>query len=148
MNFKAVLILLFRIVLGAIFIFAAVGKIINPAGFADAIDNYRILPYILVALLAIVLPWVEAICGILLLLGKRLAGSSLIVVALNLVFIVAIASAIIRGLDIDCGCFSVGVAKAGYARLIEDLLLLAMAVFLFRESIKGDALAAENQDRI
>jgi len=140
---KKALMVVCRIVLGGVFVFAAVGKIINPVAFADAIDNYRILPYIFIPFLAIVLPWAEAICGVLLLLGRRLAGSSFIVVALNLVFIVAISSAIFRGLDIDCGCFSVGVAKAGYARLIEDLVLLAMAIFLFLESIKSDGLLAE-----
>lgn len=139
-------VLVCRIVPGAVFLFAAIGKINNPAAFADAVDNYRILPYIFVTLLAIVLPWMEAISGVLLLLGKRLAGSSLIVIALNLVFIAAIASAIIRGLDIDCGCFSVGAAKAGYARLLEDLVLLAMAVFVFREAIRGKGAFAENQD--
>ena len=125
-----------RIVLGGVFIFAAIGKIINPTEFAEDIDNYRFLPYMFVVLLSIALPWIELLCGILLLWGKWLKGSSFILIVLNIVFIIAISSAMIRGLNIDCGCFSLaGPAKAGISRLLEDIVFLAMAIIVFRKII-------------
>ncbi len=141
MKFKKMLLLMSRFILGAVFIFAAVGKIYNPAAFAGDIDNYRMLPYILVTLMAVVLPWIELICGVLLISGKWLKGSSFIVIIMNIMFIVAIASAMARGLDIDCGCFSVGssASRVGMVRLIQDFLWLALAVIVFRDAIKKRA---------
>lgn len=127
-----------RLILGTVFVFAAAGKIINPAEFAEAVDNYRLLPYVLVPVTAIFLPWVELLCGVLILAGKWLKGTSLIVLILNILFIIAIASAMLRGLNIECGCFSLaGSAKAGFMRLAEDMVLLLMSVFLLHRSIKN-----------
>ncbi|MBN1560036.1 DoxX family membrane protein [candidate division KSB1 bacterium] len=131
---KKVLLLFVRILLGAVFIYAGAGKIINPSAFADAIDNYRIAPYLLVTIMAIILPWVEVIVGLLLVLGRWLHGSSLIIILLNIVFIIAMSSAMFRGLDISCGCFSLGgdAARVGVIRLLEDVVYLLLAIVLLR----------------
>jgi len=52
------------------------------------------------------------------------------------VFIVAISSAMIRGLDIDCGCFAVGGggSQVGLMRLLEDIAFLAASCWLFAQS--------------
>ena len=63
--------MILRIILGVLFIFAGATKIGNPAAFADDINNYRMLPYILVSLMAVVLPWIEIIAGLLLVFGKN-----------------------------------------------------------------------------
>ncbi|MDZ7370398.1 MAG: DoxX family membrane protein [candidate division KSB1 bacterium] len=127
------LLLILRLILGVIFIWAAVGKIFDPAQFAENIDNYRLLPYFLTTLTAAILPWLELICGLLLILGRKVAAASLIIIVLNCIFILAIGSAVARGLDIDCGCFSAG-SKVGWVRLIEDFALLAVAVVIWREA--------------
>jgi len=130
---KNTLILILRIFLGAVFIIAGAGKILNPTEFAHDIDNYRILPYILVTLMAVILPWVEFIVGLLLVFGRFLYSSSFIVMGLNLVFIIAISVAIARGLDIDCGCFSLkaGASKVGVLRLVEDVIFFIIAAVIF-----------------
>ena len=61
--------LLFRFVLGYVFIYASIGKIINPFDFSIAIQNYRILPDSLTNFMAIILPWMELYCGLFLILG-------------------------------------------------------------------------------
>ena len=132
---KKIIFLISRIVLGVVFIFASIGKIIDPAAFAESIDNYQFLPYLFVTLLAIFLPWLELFCGALLIAGRWLKGSSFIIIILNVVFIIAIASAMIRGLDIECGCYSLGgSSKAGVLRLVEDVVFLAMGLFVFKEA--------------
>ncbi|MBD3290046.1 DoxX family membrane protein, partial [candidate division KSB1 bacterium] len=60
---------LLRWVIAALFIYAGVSKILDPATFAEDIDNYRILPYLLVSIVAVVLPWLEVLCGISLISG-------------------------------------------------------------------------------
>ena len=114
-----------RLILGAVFIYASLEKIQNPGGFAQAIYNYRMVPESLINIMAIVLPWLELICGILIIVGVFVRGSALLIGAMLAVFIVALSSALLRGLDISCGCFTLegGRGIAGKT-LIEDILLM------------------------
>ncbi|GFO59803.1 hypothetical protein GMST_21280 [Geomonas silvestris] len=122
-----------RIALGAVFIYAAVLKIADPVAFAGSVAAYRILPYFGSYLTAAALPFVELACGLLLVLGYRVRSGALIIGVLNLVFIAALASAIVRGLDIDCGCFKQGGEKTTpWAALARDLLFLAMTWFVLK----------------
>ncbi len=125
-----------RLILAAVFIVAGIIKIADPQGFATNIDNYRILPYPLVTVTAIVLPWLEVVLGMALLSGIWIRGASLWVVILNAIFLVAISSALIRGLDIDCGCFSTGGegTQIGIRKLLEDVVLLAGGLWLYVQS--------------
>ncbi len=95
-----------RLVLGVIFVYASWHKILDPQGFATAVHNYRILPVAAVNLFAIVLPWLELVCGLLLLAGLFTGGSTLLVGMLLIAFVIALGSALVRGIDISCGCFS------------------------------------------
>ena len=133
---KNIVLLIIRIILGAVFIYAGAVKIMAPSVFADSIDNYRMLPYVLVTLMAVILPWIELIAGILLVVGRWLTTSSLILIALNIIFIIALSSAIARGLDISCGCFSVqgAASKVGLLRLLEDAIYLIFSIVIFKSS--------------
>ncbi|MBD3291032.1 DoxX family protein, partial [candidate division KSB1 bacterium] len=113
-----------------------VSKILDPATFAEDIDNYRILPYLLVSIVAVVLPWLEVLCGISLISGKFKSGALFILVGLSLIFLIAISSALVRGLDISCGCFSTNneATRIGLTKLFENIALLAATVFLFHQS--------------
>ncbi|MDR3567649.1 MAG: MauE/DoxX family redox-associated membrane protein [Syntrophobacteraceae bacterium] len=96
-----------RLLLGAVFIAAGAGKILHPGEFAGIISNYQILPEQLVNSAAVVLPGLEMIIGVLLVCGFWLPGAVALADLLLLVFLAALASAAARGIDIDCGCFSV-----------------------------------------
>ena len=93
------LLLLSRFILGIVFIYASIDKIIDPAQFSDAIDNYHITPYSLNNLAALIIPWVELIIGLFLLLGVFLNGSSFIAILLLIFFIFIISQALIRGIN-------------------------------------------------
>ena len=127
-----VALLLARLLLGGTFLYASLDKIADPSAFARAIANYRLLPSGSEGFLAAVLPWVEALAGGLLLLGLMTAGASLVVAALSATFAAAIASALWRGLDVSCGCFTLqpGAATAGWGHVGLDLALLALALVL------------------
>jgi len=122
-----------RILLGAIFIYAALLKIADPVAFAGSVAAYKILPYFASYLTAAVLPFLELSCGLLLVCGYRVKGGALIIGIMNLVFMVALAAAIVRGLDIDCGCFKQGGAKTTpWTALARDAIFLAMTVFVLK----------------
>ena len=76
-------ILFFRLVLGGVFIWAGVLKVSDPLGFAQSIANYRAFPLALAFFLALILPWVEIICGLFLILGVLRRASAVILSALH-----------------------------------------------------------------
>ena len=124
--------LMCRIVLGAVFIYASWNKIIDPEAFARSIINYRILPPESVNILAIILPWLELVCGFLLILGLCTGGSVLIIAFLLILFFVAMASALMRRIDISCGCFSPhGDHTITVFFLLRDMVLFALALQVF-----------------
>ncbi len=94
-----------RLTLAAVFIYAGVVKANDIVAFAGQIANYQILPYAWNYLIAVILPYMELLCGILLLLNMRVRPAVLILFFLNIIFIFVLISAIARGFDIDCGCF-------------------------------------------
>lgn len=131
-----------RVILGAIFIYAALVKIADPVAFAGSVAAYQILPYFGNYLVAAVLPFLELSCGLLLVCGYRVRGGALIIAGMNLVFMAALASAIVRGLEIDCGCFKQGGPKTSpWIALARDTVFLAMALFVLRGEAKKDRLA-------
>jgi uncharacterized membrane protein YphA (DoxX/SURF4 family) len=125
------LITIFRILIGILFIWAAIGKILHPAQFAEAISNYRLLPTVAINFFALTLPWIELIVGIFLLIGFQIKPSSFITICLLIMFTSALAISLIRGLDIDCGCFTGTGARTITTALIQDIILLVMCIHVF-----------------
>lgn len=119
-----------QIILGSVFIYASIGKILHPNSFADSISNYKILPVFLINLAAIILPYIEFIFGVTLILSVRTKISAIILSLLLLIFISAILSTIIRGLNIDCGCFAKSINETEtynvdlWIIILRDILLL------------------------
>lgn len=125
---------LIRVILGALLIYASLDKLANTADFAKIIYYYRMLPAGTENLLAIFLPWIELITGLCLLFGKFTGGALLIYSALLVIFIIALGQALIRGLDISCGCFSVKPSTTSevWLRIIEDIVLLFFSINSYR----------------
>jgi len=123
--------LLARLIVGGIFIYASLDKITQPAQFARIVYNYHIMPGEFVNFLAIVMPWLELICGISVILGVYRDGGLLILNFLIVVFVIAITINIFRGVDLECGCFTVSARARGNALslLIRDIGLLVVSVY-------------------
>ena len=137
--FNPYLLLAFRLVLAAVFIYAAFLKIGKPLLFADEIRMYNILDvgpplYIM----AIALPWIELFCGISLVTGVFIRGSALTLLVLNVVFLVAVS---IRTAGVmneegigfmkvyfDCGC-GFGDTFA-WKKLLEDSIFFLLSLAL------------------
>ena len=123
--------LLTRLFVGGIFIYASLDKISHPSEFARIVYNYHLAPGNLVNLVAIILPWLELICGISVILGLYKEGGIAIISLLTVVFIIAIGINVIRGVDLECGCFTVSSKARGNALslLYRDIGLLAICVY-------------------
>jgi uncharacterized membrane protein YphA (DoxX/SURF4 family) len=115
-----------RLLLGFVFVYASIDKIVHPGEFAQSIYNYRMMPHSTLNLMAIVMPWLELICGVLLAIGVLWRGSAFLIGFMLLVFIIAISTALLRGLDISCGCFSV---EGGHGVAV-DLLVRDVLMFI------------------
>jgi uncharacterized membrane protein YphA (DoxX/SURF4 family) len=123
-----------RLVLGVVFLVAGAEKLTALDQFAHAISIYQIVPVSMVNLAALLFVWTEITVGVLLIAGGAVRGSALVAGAMLVVFLIAIFSAMARGLEIDCGCFvnkdgSAG-EKVGWPKVFEDVGLLAAALFL------------------
>jgi len=125
--------LLFRLMLGFIFIFAGIEKISDLSGFSNAIYNYKLLPISFINFIAIMLPWIELTSGILLLFGVYVKENSSIIAVLLIIFFIAIAISLARGLNIECGCFGTSNgSKIGVIKLVENLVLVLMCSLLIK----------------
>lgn len=127
--------LLLRLGMAAVFIAAAVPKIQAPDLFAISILNYQMLPPWGINTLALSLPWLELVVGVCLGLGLWRRACALVMAVLMVVFMIAYASARLRGLDIACGCFEVGEESAPTSAawvILRDSALLIAALVLVR----------------
>jgi len=134
---RGFLVLFCRLVVGGVFIYASLDKFQNPDAFAQAIHNYRLVPYSLLHLMAYLLPATELLAGLALVLGIGQRGAALLSGLMTLVFMMAISLALTRGLDISCGCFHTdGGHSVGVTLLWRDalLLLLCLPPLFFRET--------------
>ena len=126
-----------RLAAGGVFVYASAHKILYPAAFARDIYNYQLLPDAWINPLAIYLPWLELFCGLALISVRPLRrGAALLIGGMLAAFIVAIVSAMARGLDIRCGCFtSPGTHRLGWLNLALDAALLPLTVLAARRSL-------------
>jgi putative oxidoreductase len=125
-----ILLLVLRVALGGVFVYAAWIKLRDPWQlFAMSIDSYRILPLGAVELAAHVIPWMELAVGLMLIAGLWLRISGSIVSLLLLTFFVLMLRAYAKGMAIDCGCFGPGEAIS-WKTLLRDGSMVAAALLL------------------
>ena len=127
------LVLVSRIFIGLLFIVSSLDKIVDPSAFSGSVANYGLLPSWMPTIIATILPWVELLCGFAVLFGVFLRGSSLLLSAMLAIFTLAVMSALLRGLDISCGCFTQDPAAGhiGWMKVVQNTSLIALTLFLY-----------------
>ena len=126
------LLLLARFFLGFVFVYAAIEKINDPGSFAVSVHNYKLLPIFIINIIAVILPWIELTAGMMIIIGISVRENSFITSILMLIFIIAVSISLMRGLNINCGCFgTAGGSKIGIQKIGENLLLLLLSAYLF-----------------
>ena len=136
-----------RLIVAAVLIFAAVQKIWMPLEFARLIREYHLLPDQVLNLVAVVLPWLEIVCGLCFLSGLWLMGTAVLLSSLNIIFVIAIAyrawlimsSTGVGFFDLsyDCGC-GFGVVYIP-TKILENLLLVGMCLIILFAQRKRNA---------
>jgi len=129
---NTILILLVRIFLGGLFIIASLDKIADPAAFATSILNYKIVGPLLAMVIATILPSLELLCGLSLILGLYPRTSAILITLMLVGFTILIISALVRGLDISCGCFTQdpNASKIGYFKILENIGMIMLGILL------------------
>jgi len=93
-----------RFIIGGVFIYSGIAKLMDLQSFANAISQYDLLPQSLLAPVAIGLPSLEFLAGVGLIFNIR--GSLSAIFTMLLLFVFVLWYGILRDLNIDCGCFS------------------------------------------
>lgn len=127
--------LLARLVTGGVWIVAGALKVTDPAASIAAVRAYQLLPSSVAEAVGLTLPALELVVGLALVLGVLARGAGVVSALLFVAFIIGIASVWARGIEIDCGCFGGGGAKADAAssypwEIARDVALLAASAYV------------------
>lgn len=138
--------LIARLIIGSLFIFMGAKKIGDPFTFLKLMRQYDMLldAHVAMNFIAVVLPWVEVVCGVALIAGVLIRGAALTAIGMLLTFTPLIysrgmalfhegAAASICGVKFDCGCGSGEVYLC--AKLMENTGLILLSIYaLFSQS--------------
>jgi len=120
-----------RLYMGVVFIMASLYKIYEPYLFGLSVATYQMAPLELINIFAIVLPWVELFVGIAFIVGFWTRANGALIVAMMLMFLVALSWALSHDLQMSCGCFASQETadEIGIHTIFRDLAWLVLALF-------------------
>lgn len=129
-----------RLIVGGFFLYASMSKIPYPAQFAEATASYRLVPYWLLNPGAIVLPWIEFVCGLFLIIGFVSRASAVLIGLMLIMFNTMVLINMYWGAPITCGCYDTVGEPIGWKKILENALMLISLIqvyffnrlFLFR----------------
>jgi hypothetical protein len=132
-----------RLALALVFLAAAPQKIMAPAEFATSVGSYLILPDALINFTALTLPWLEIVVAILLVFRVWTGQALFLANAMLVVFLGAIVGAYLRGIDLNCGCFSSAptVSDDMVFYIVRDVIFVVLgltAAWLYRRGYDSD----------
>ncbi len=144
----AALSFVFRIIVGGIFLISGLAKISDPVRFILTLREFRLFPEMIIPFTAIYLPWLEFILGLFILVGLMYRTASLLLAFLIGSFTFSILSVIVRGIEVDCGCFGLLADMlhipdmADMKAVIRNLIFIGMNISIFM--IKKTVFSIEN----
>ena len=165
-NFRRAVILIARLVLGGIFVYAGISKIVFPnthlwpmfvlkfsvstnlATFAQQVESYKLLSPAGVDFVAHTLPFTEIALGLLLLIGWGLRLWASLITLIMLGFLTVVTRAYLLHMNINCGCFATPEPLTGMTVIRDSLfaaLALLMTIFAFIEARKTHPWAASEK---
>ena len=140
-----------RIIIGGIFIFSGLGKLLSPyQNFQYVIQAYQLLPSSGEILVAQVFPWIELSVGVFVFSGLWTAWSLKGALILFGIFITVVGQALIRGLPLEnCGCFGEWVHLKPQAVIVMDSAGLLLTVLLLRHILPSKKFSLDSYfDRV
>jgi len=131
-EFKKYSLELIRLILAFLFILSALQKFKSLETFALSVDAYQIFPAFLVNLITIIIPWLELFIGTGLLFKYKLQSNLIFYLFMMISFTILVFIAMIKGLDIDCGCFGESSTKVGVQKVAENMIIVLGNLILIR----------------
>ena len=122
-----------RLVIGGVFIYAGYAKWGGGIDFADSIAEFRILPAALIIPFMLSIVPFEIAAGAMVVTGFGKRVGVLGILLMTLMYVVALTTALARGITVNCGCFGTSVVGTSvWFDLGRDLVSLAGCVVLYR----------------
>lgn len=98
--------------------------------FASTLHHHRILPKWSIYAASRLVPWVEVIVALLLIIGELSIATSIVVLALFVIFLITETILVITKRATNCGCYGVAYPqKVDGASIVVSLVLVALAGF-------------------
>lgn len=133
MNLKIKKLLLdtIRLTLAFIFILASIEKLKNPYAFALSIDAYEVFPDLIINISTLLIPWFEMFIAFGLIFKFKLKANLILYNFLMFSFTILVIIAMMKGLDIECGCYGESSSKVGLTKLIENIFIILACSIIY-----------------
>lgn len=125
--YRSQALLLSRILGGGALLLAGLIKLKGgPLVFQLSIESFKLLPDFAPLPLAYLLPWTEVVFGAALLLGVWSRQAALMVLGIYVAFTLGLASVLLRGISVDCGCFGglFGESKVSWLSIARNVVFI------------------------
>ena len=94
--------------------------------------RYRMLPVDFVDPVALFMPSLEFVVGLLLIMGVYRQAAAFLTILMNIAFLLAMGQALVRGIDTSCGCFGGETDPLSWWDMFRDVVFIAMAWLVMR----------------
>ena len=147
MRLKGWIFLAVRIGMGGVFVISGYQKLASPVqNFIEVIEKFELVHGSTASLVAHTLPWLEFIGGVFLAAGLWTRLSIAALWAMNLTFIVLLATSLLRRLPLDqCGCFGEAVTRTVPQMLALDCFFFVVFAVLWRFHAGSGALSLDDR---
>jgi putative oxidoreductase len=123
--------LVFRIGVGGFFLYASMSKIPYPAQFAEGTASYRLIPYWFLNAGAVMLPWIEFVCGLFLVIGFVSRAAAVLIEFMLVLFNIMVLINMYWGAPISCGCYDTVGEPIGWHKIFENVLMLLGLIHVY-----------------
>jgi putative oxidoreductase len=120
-----------RMCVGFSFLYASSSKIPYPAQFAEATASYRLVPYWFLNLGAVILPWLEFVCGLFLVIGFLSRASAILIGFMLILFNIMVLINMYWGAPITCGCYDTVGEPIGWQKITENAIILIFTIQVY-----------------
>lgn len=135
------LVLVLRVVLGAVFLYAGVVKTSASAQFALTLVPFTFLPPVWLPGIALILPGIEIAAGLAILIRPTRRIGAALIFLLCLVFCIVLAWALANGIIVSCSCFGRDETPSAWKMMLalgrDVLLALAAGVVFFEKTLRA-----------
>lgn len=126
-----------RVSAGLFFAAAGAMKAIEPHAFISAITAFALIPEPFVRVAAFAVITGEMFFGTLLMLGIAPRAAGMVLITAMVLFTAAIISALVRGIELSCGCFGAASADAiGPWTILRNALIITTLFFIIASPSK------------